>query len=253
MSWYTSFFDEAMDEILYNGPLPHSLAPLEELPELYSPTFSGSKTPMLQGVIDLDLDAGSTSFSEISLETRTVDPRVLTLKEECHSTQGCDIAVDSAIAPSNPSSPSDCPQLDNPNSPDPVEESFSCHAFSDDNAEDSDTDCMAYLKPLWTCPLTLSLDLLILLSEQEFLEGELKALREENMNLMRLLKEALEDGRTRKEARGGEAEGQVKASRVRKPAKGGAPALPRRSGRKREMVNYWHWQWLPGDEVIVID
>ncbi|KAL4767996.1 hypothetical protein BDW60DRAFT_211385 [Aspergillus nidulans var. acristatus] len=236
MSWYTSFFDEAMDGILYNGPLPHSLAPLEELPELYSPAFSGSKTPMLQGVIDLDLDAGSTSFSEISLGTRTIDPRVPTLKEECHSTQGCDIAVDSAIAPSNPSSPSDCPQLDNPNSPGPVEESSSCHAFSDDNAEDSDTDY-----------------LLILLSEQEFLEGELKALREENMNLMRLLKEALEDGRTRKEARGGKAEGQVKASRVRKPAKGGAPALPRRSGRKREMVNYWHWQWLPGDEVIVID
>ncbi|KAL4755884.1 uncharacterized protein BDW70DRAFT_165028 [Aspergillus foveolatus] len=224
-----------MDELLYNGPLPHCLVPLEELPELYSPTFSGSKTPMLQGGMDLELDAGSTPFSETSLESRTIDPRVLTLKEEC-SMQGCDIAVDPAIAPSNPSSPSDSPQLDNPNSPGPVEESSSCHAFSDDNAEDSDTDY-----------------LLILLSEQEFLEGELKALKEDNMNLTRLLKEASEDGHTCKLVRGGKAERQVKASRVRKPAKGGAPALPRRSRRKREVVNYWHWQWLPGDEVIVID
>ncbi|KAL4744495.1 hypothetical protein BDW72DRAFT_199540 [Aspergillus terricola var. indicus] len=236
MSGYTSYFDEAMDELLYNSPLPHTMTPLEELPELYLPTFSGSKTPTLQGGMDLELDAGSTSFSETGLEPRTIDPKVLTMKEECYSIQDCDIAVDLEIAPGQPSSPSDCPLLGNPNSPDPVEKSSSCHAFSDDNAEDSDTDY-----------------LLILLSEQEFLEGELKALKEENMNLMRLLKEASEDGRTCKEARGGKAERQVKASRVRKPANGRASVLPRRSGRKREVVNYWHWQWLPGDEVIVID
>ncbi|KAL4734134.1 hypothetical protein BDV11DRAFT_175054 [Aspergillus similis] len=219
MSGYTSYFDEAMDKLLYNSPLPHTMTPLEELPELYLPTFSGSKTPMLQGGMDLELNAGSTSFSEAGLEPRIIDPKVLTLKEECYLTQDCDIAVDLEITPGQLLSLSDCPLLDNPNSPDPVEESSSCHDFSDDNAEDPDTEY-----------------LLIILSEQEFLKGELKVLKEENMNLVKLLEDASEDGRTSKVARGGKAERQVKAGRVTKPAKGGAPALPRQSGRKREVT-----------------
>ncbi|KAL3430336.1 hypothetical protein BDV09DRAFT_199728 [Aspergillus tetrazonus] len=225
-----------MDELLYDIPPDYSLAPLADLPDLYSPTFSGRKSPTLQELMGLELNADPTSFSETSPQSWTVNPRVLTLREECYSTQGCDVAIDPAIARSNSPSPSDCPQLDNPNSPGLVEESSSCSASSDDNAENSDSDCILFI-----------------LSEQEFLKGELKTLKKENMRLRRLLKENSKDGRTSKVASGGKAERRVKASRVRKSTKGEIPAPSRRSGRKRAVVDYRHWQWLPDDEVITID
>ncbi|KAL4984458.1 hypothetical protein BDW68DRAFT_180648 [Aspergillus falconensis] len=255
---HTSFFDNAMEELPYNSPNLHGLTLLDNLPELSSPTFKelsdlywpipeklpepypptllANRSPTLQGMLDLELDAGSSSFSATSPPFSTVNPMDLTLGKEEYPAQDCDVAADLDIAPSSPLSPNEYPLLDSPNLAGPVEEVPLRDGCFKDKAADSDSDY-----------------LLTLLSEQSFLKGELESLKEENMNLRRLLKNISEDGRTSKVAGTGKSKWRSKASRVRKPSKGETPASLRRSGRKRAVVNYCRWQWLPDDEVVIID